>query len=119
MICGDFNDVPNSYTYFTLKGNLQDAFLKKGSGFGRTLNFISPTLRIDYILADKELEIDRFHVIKVLIPIIILLLLICVSPGITEPGDKPMQRSGHRLQGRQRVSSYNPNHYPLFPLLEV
>ena len=42
-----------------------DAFLKKGSGFGRTLNFISPTLRIDYILADKELEIDRFHVIKV------------------------------------------------------
>ncbi|MBK8493810.1 MAG: endonuclease/exonuclease/phosphatase family protein [Chitinophagaceae bacterium] len=65
IICGDFNDVPNSYTYFTLKGNLQDAFLKKGSGFGRTLNFISPTLRIDYILADKKLEIDRFHVIKV------------------------------------------------------
>jgi len=65
ILCGDFNDVPNSYTYFTVKGKLQDAFLKKGSGFGRTLNFISPTLRIDYILADKKLEIQQFHVIKV------------------------------------------------------
>jgi len=65
IFCGDFNDVPNSYTYFKVKGNLQDAFLKKGSGFGRTLNFISPTLRIDYILADKKIKIDRFHIIKV------------------------------------------------------
>ncbi len=65
IICGDFNDVPNSYTYFTVKGDLQDAFLKKGSGFGRTLHFISPTLRIDYILADKKMDIDRFHLIKV------------------------------------------------------
>ena len=49
IICGDFNDVPNSYTYFTIKGNLQDAFLKKGMGLGRTFQYLSPTLRIDYI----------------------------------------------------------------------
>ena len=31
LICGDFNDVPNSYTYFHIRGDYwQDAFLKKG-----------------------------------------------------------------------------------------
>ena len=65
IVCGDFNDVPNSYTYFTVKGNLQDAFLKKGSGLGRTLRMISPTLRIDYILADKKFEVTQFSKIEV------------------------------------------------------
>lgn len=65
IICGDFNDVPNSYTYFTIKGDLQDAFQKKGSGFGRTFQYISPTLRIDYILADKKFKIAQYQRIKV------------------------------------------------------
>ncbi len=65
ILCGDFNDIPNSYAYFTIKGNLQDAFLKKGSGFGRTFRFISPTLRIDYILADKKLRVQQFGKIEV------------------------------------------------------
>ncbi|MBL0182348.1 MAG: endonuclease/exonuclease/phosphatase family protein [Chitinophagaceae bacterium] len=60
IICGDFNDVPNSYSYFTAKGGLQDAFLKKGSGFGKTLRIISPTLRIDYILADKKFDVTQY-----------------------------------------------------------
>lgn len=54
IVCGDFNDVPNSGTYFTITQNLQDAFLKKGSFIGRTFRFISPTLRIDYILPEKD-----------------------------------------------------------------
>jgi endonuclease/exonuclease/phosphatase family metal-dependent hydrolase len=65
ILCGDFNDVPNSYTYFTAKGSLQDAFLKKGSGFGRSFRFISPTLRIDYILADKKFKVQQFSKIEV------------------------------------------------------
>lgn len=60
IICADFNDVPNSYTYFKIRGNLQDAHLKKGSGLGRTFTGISPTLRIDYILASKNLSILQF-----------------------------------------------------------
>lgn len=60
ILCGDFNDVPNSYCYFKVKGNLQDAFLKKGFGLGRTFQFISPTLRIDYMMVDKRLEITQF-----------------------------------------------------------
>ncbi|MBE7173881.1 MAG: endonuclease/exonuclease/phosphatase family protein [Williamsia sp.] len=57
IICGDFNDVPNSYTYFTIKGNRQDAFIESGFGLGRTYVFISPTLRIDYILADPAFQV--------------------------------------------------------------
>jgi endonuclease/exonuclease/phosphatase family metal-dependent hydrolase len=64
IVCGDFNDVPSSYTYFTVKGNLQDAFLEKGRGFGRTFRFISPTLRIDYILADKRFDVKQYTELK-------------------------------------------------------
>ncbi|MEO6230182.1 MAG: endonuclease/exonuclease/phosphatase family protein [Ferruginibacter sp.] len=61
VVCGDFNDVPNSYTYFKIKGDLQDAFLAKGSKLGRTFRYLSPTLRIDYILADKKFEVKQFN----------------------------------------------------------
>ena len=57
IITGDFNDVPGSYTYKTIKGNWQDAFLEKGFGIGATYLGISPTLRIDYILASSDWEI--------------------------------------------------------------
>jgi endonuclease/exonuclease/phosphatase family metal-dependent hydrolase len=61
IVCGDLDDVPNSYAYFTVKGDLQDAFLKSGFALGRTLRFISPTLRIDYILADKKFGVKQFN----------------------------------------------------------
>ena len=65
IITGDFNDVPNSNTYFTIRGNLQDAFLKKGYWIGGTYRYISPTLRIDFILADKKFKVNQFRVIHV------------------------------------------------------
>jgi endonuclease/exonuclease/phosphatase family metal-dependent hydrolase len=65
ILTGDFNDVPNSNTYFTIRGNLQDAFLEKGSFIGRTFRYISPTLRIDYIMADKIFKVTQFRVIHV------------------------------------------------------
>lgn len=61
IFCGDLNDVPNSYTYFTVRGDKQDAFLKKGFGIGRTFSAISPTLRIDYILPDKNFTVNQFN----------------------------------------------------------
>ena len=48
-----------SYTYFTVRGDMQDAFLKKGFGIGRTFSALSPTLRIDYIFADKNFKINQ------------------------------------------------------------
>lgn len=64
IVCGDFNDVPNSGTYFTISAGLQDAFLKKGTFIGRTFRFISPTLRIDYILPGKNFKVIQFKRIK-------------------------------------------------------
>ncbi len=61
LFCGDLNDVPNSYTYHTVRGDLQDAFLAKGFGIGRTFPALSPTLRIDYIFADANFKIDQFN----------------------------------------------------------
>jgi endonuclease/exonuclease/phosphatase family metal-dependent hydrolase len=63
IICGDFNDVPNSYAYFRIKGDKQDAFLRKGFAIGRTFLALAPTLRIDYILADKNFEIRQFDLV--------------------------------------------------------
>ncbi|HEY4154643.1 MAG TPA: endonuclease/exonuclease/phosphatase family protein, partial [Puia sp.] len=57
IMCGDFNDVPNSYTYFHIKGNRQDAFIARNFGIGRTYIHISPTLRIDYILPGTEFKV--------------------------------------------------------------
>lgn len=60
LFCGDLNDVPNSYTYRQVRGDMQDAFLKKGFGIGRTFTSLSPTLRIDYIFTGEEFRIDQF-----------------------------------------------------------
>lgn len=60
IICGDFNDVPNSYAYETIGENLQNAFEKKGSGIGRTFSGIAPNLRIDNIFVDKKFEVLQF-----------------------------------------------------------
>lgn len=64
VYCGDMNTVPASYTYHSLKDNLQDAFLEKGSGIGATFYKIVPTLRIDYIFADKQLKIEQCKVVQ-------------------------------------------------------
>jgi len=61
IICGDFNDVPNSYTYFHIRGSRQDAYSEKGFGIGRTYVNLSPTLRIDYIMADKKFRVTQCH----------------------------------------------------------
>ncbi|HNP21530.1 MAG TPA: endonuclease/exonuclease/phosphatase family protein [Panacibacter sp.] len=60
IYCGDMNITPSSYTYRYLRGNdLQDAFLEKGSGIGNTFYKIGPTLRIDYILPEKDFEVTQ------------------------------------------------------------
>ena len=62
ILTGDFNDVPNSYTYFTIRGqDLQDLFLHTGLGVGKTFSYIAPTLRIDYIFTTKDLEVQQFN----------------------------------------------------------
>lgn len=64
IVCGDFNDVPNSFTYSRIKGDGRDAFLARGFGIGRTFASLSPTLRIDFILTDKRFDVLQFKKTK-------------------------------------------------------
>lgn len=64
ILCGDFNDIPLSYTYQFLSKNMQDAFIEKGSGFSRTMNMVVPYLRIDYILASQDMQFNSYKRIK-------------------------------------------------------
>ncbi len=47
IVCGDFNDIPFSYTYQELAEELENAFVKAGNGVGATYNGPLPFLRID------------------------------------------------------------------------
>lgn len=60
IVCGDFNDVPNSYAYHTIGNGLSNAFAERGAGIGRTFFGISPTLRIDNIFTDRHFEVEQF-----------------------------------------------------------
>lgn len=52
IVCGDFNDVPSSYTYTKVKGSLKDAFAETGTGLGWTFNERYYHFRIDYVFFD-------------------------------------------------------------------
>ena len=64
IVCGDFNDVPNSYAYSTIGRGMKNCFAEKGSGIGRTFYSISPTLRIDNIFTDQRFETTQFVRVK-------------------------------------------------------
>lgn len=64
VICGDMNDVPNSYAYQTIGNGLLDSYAEKGRGIGKTFKFLSPTLRIDYIFHSKEIALKQVQVIR-------------------------------------------------------
>ncbi|AFL85975.1 metal-dependent hydrolase [Belliella baltica DSM 15883] len=60
VLVGDFNDVPYSYTYFSLRKIMKNAFETAGRGFGFTYNKVLFFLRIDNIFYDEVLQIERF-----------------------------------------------------------
>ena len=64
IVCGDFNDVPNSYAYHTIGNGMKNAFAEKGAGIGRTFFGISPTLRIDNIFADDRFTVEQYVRVK-------------------------------------------------------
>lgn len=60
IICGDLNNTAYSYVYKEIKGNLKDAFKDAGNGFGRTFDFKFFPVRIDFVLVDKDFEVNSF-----------------------------------------------------------
>jgi endonuclease/exonuclease/phosphatase family metal-dependent hydrolase len=56
IMCGDFNDVPYSYVYNTVLGNMVDGFKECGSGLASTFRGGKKAVRIDYIFHDEALK---------------------------------------------------------------
>lgn len=62
LIAGDFNDTPASYVVTQITEGLNNSFIKKGSGFGKTYNGKFPNFQIDYIATSKELEVLNYKI---------------------------------------------------------
>jgi len=64
VVCGDFNDTPNSYVYAHISEGLADTFREQGLGFGTTFAGALPMLRIDYILTEKSFATFSCRVVR-------------------------------------------------------
>ena len=64
LIAGDFNDTPASYAVTQLTSSLNNSFVKKGRGLGRTYNGKFPNFQIDYIAATKDFTIINQRIVE-------------------------------------------------------
>ena len=64
IISGDFNNTAFSYIYHQLSKDMNDAFLIAGSGIGTTFVFENYPMRIDYLLATKDLKVLDYTTFK-------------------------------------------------------
>ena len=65
LVCGDFNDLPMSYTYRKMKGNRRDAFMDAGTGIPSSFRSMLPAFRIDYIFNDDYFKAKQFYIPKI------------------------------------------------------
>lgn len=63
VVCGDFNDVPQSYVYRTIKGNLQDVYTASALGYRYSYHQNHLYVGIDHVMIDNS-----FHAISCRIP---------------------------------------------------
>ena len=61
IVCGDFNDVPLSYTYNHIADGLKDVFCEQGAGYSHTFNGFFNLMRIDYILVSDRINIVSYE----------------------------------------------------------
>ena len=61
ILCGDFNDIPYSYVYKTMKGDLVDGFKECGKGLMYTMNSGKKWVRIDYIFHSEGLKGSNYY----------------------------------------------------------
>ena len=56
IVCGDFNDIPLSYTHYVISDGLTDCYQKRGRGFGFSYCHNAMRVRIDYILCTPDIN---------------------------------------------------------------
>jgi endonuclease/exonuclease/phosphatase family metal-dependent hydrolase len=59
VLCGDFNDTPQSFNYKCMADIYTDGFTVCGRGNGRTIQSRMPLLRIDYIFTDDHFRVKE------------------------------------------------------------
>lgn len=64
LVAGDFNDTPASYAVTKMTDSLNNAFIKQGSGLGRTYNGKFPNFQIDYIATTNDIEVVNYHIVE-------------------------------------------------------
>lgn len=79
IVCGDLNSTSHNWVYAYLARGLTDSFRKAGAGWGGTFPARAPLLRIDFVLASKEWEVQEARVGSALssdhVPVIAELML--------------------------------------------
>ncbi len=60
VVCGDINDVPFSYCYNTIKGDLNDSYSLKGDLYGYSYNRLHKFLKIDYIFTPENYVVHNY-----------------------------------------------------------
>lgn len=65
IVCADINNTQYSYAYQELKQDMNDSFVERGKGYGRTIKFWKFPLRIDFILTDNGIEVLSHNNYKV------------------------------------------------------
>ncbi len=61
IVCGDLNNTAFSHAYKLVRGEKKDAFLEAGSGFGKTFNYKSLPIRIDFVFTSEAIEVLDFQ----------------------------------------------------------
>jgi len=59
IICGDFNETPQSYAYSILAENRMDSYVEQGRGLGISYQGKIPWLRIDYVLLPDSFSVHH------------------------------------------------------------
>ncbi len=56
IVCGDFNDIPLTYTHYVISKELTDCYQEKGRGFGFSYCHNAMRVRIDHILCSQDIK---------------------------------------------------------------
>ena len=65
ILAGDFNDIPSTYIFRLLSGQLNDAWLQSGNGLAYTYAGKLPFLHIDQVLCSQSLKGTNFTIHRV------------------------------------------------------
>lgn len=62
IVCGDFNDIPQSYTHHAIAAQMTDCYQTTARGMGYSFSRYGMRVRIDNVLCTKDITPYNFRV---------------------------------------------------------